>query len=568
MNEEIMQNSKKVLIIGLDGATWTILGPWIEAGMLPNLARLRDNGSWGELRSSIPPLTAPAWSSFLTGKNPGKHGVFHFVALDDEPVTASSGKPEIVDSRSIRSSTLWDILAHNDKKIGSINVPMSYPARPVNGFMITCLLTPPGATFTYPSDLSTQLDGYQIDLDRFIDHKPFARDLPAQQKKRIVKPSLQLMQEFNEMEEKRAEASLRLMETQPWDVFMVVFTATDRMGHYLWPYHLNPDADGTEEGRALHEAVVRFYKRLDQHVGALVQKAGTDAAVIIMSDHGMGPIYSKNTHWNNWLYKQGYITIEKSTSNSPDALMLKLGISRDKLRRIAYRIPGFSTSKLAKKAKTVQTAAIDFQNSKAYYIRIFDPVGGIRINAKGDEKERLRQELMKKLKEIIDPATGKPIVRWVMTREECFHGPYAEGMPDIILIMYPEYGSSDRLSNYSAIVTDRPEIGDPGGHHIEGIFIASGPEIVHNAVALPDLKIEDIAPTVLHLMGLPVPEDMDGRVITEILDPASIQNRPVIKGMPVGRWPDEQAALASHEDLTAGDDEKIQERLRALGYIE
>jgi hypothetical protein len=141
-------------------------------------------------------------------------------------------------------------------------------------------------------------------------------------------------------------------------------------------------------------------------------------------------------------------------------------------------------------------------------------------------------------------------------------------MPDIILIMYPEYGSSDRLSNYSAIVTDRPEIGDPGGHHIEGIFIASGREIVHNPTALPDLKIEDIAPTVLHLMGLPVPEDMDGRVITEILDPADIHKRPVVKGMPVGRWPDEQAALDSHADFTTGDDEKIQERLRALGYIE
>lgn len=563
-----MDKPNKVLIIGLDGATWTLLSPWIESGMLPNLASLRANGAWGELRSTIPPLTAPAWSSFITGKNPGKHGVFHFVALDDEPVDHSEKGYDIVDSRSIKSSTLWDILAHQGKTIGSINVPMSYPARPVNGFMVTCLLTPPNApVFTYPPELSTRLDGYQIDLDRFIDLKPFARDEEGAKIKRTVKPSLQLMEEFHAMEEKRAQATLELMETEPWDAMMVVFTATDRMGHYLWPYHNNPQPDDNPEAPAIHEAILRFYRRLDEHVGALVEKAGPETAVFIMSDHGMGPMYTRNTHWNNWLYKQGYITIEKSSTNSPDAWMLKLGISRDKIRKLVNRIPFLSNSKAVQKAKSARTAKIDYRASKAYYVRIFDPVGGIRINAQGEERARLRKELMEELKKLVDPETGKPIIRWVMTREECFHGPYAADMPDIILIMHAQYGSSDRLSGYSSICTEHAVTGDPGAHHIEGIFVASGPGIQASREPLPGLLIEDVAPTILHTLGLPVPEDMDGRVIVEMFQPGSANARPVLKSAPVGRWPDEESGV-SQSGFTASEEATIEERLRALGYIE
>ncbi|HWQ14620.1 MAG TPA: alkaline phosphatase family protein [Roseiflexaceae bacterium] len=563
-----MQDRERVLIIGLDGATWTVLGPWMDDGSLPNLARLRRQGCWGELRSTIPPLTAPAWSTFLTGKNPGKHGVFHFVALDDDPDVSVDAKAEIVDGRSIKSPILWDIVAHHGRRIGAINVPMSYPPRPVNGFMITCLLTPPGAAvFTYPPELSQQLPGYQIDLDRFISEKPFARDGDGPRTKRTVKPSLQLMREFHAMEEERGHTALRLMASEPWDVFMVVFTATDRMGHYLWPYHRAEDLDGSAEGRELHDAIYRLYVRLDEMIGELVAQAGPETAVIVMSDHGMGPIYRKNTHWNNWLYRQGYLSLHRGSASTPDGLLLRLGIPRDTIGRLVRRIPGLSRSTVIQKARTAQTAAIDYERSKAYYVRIFDPVGGIRINAQGAERERLRDELLEAIRAATDPQTGGPIVRWAWRREECYHGPYADSMPDIILVMHPDYGSSDRLSNYSAIVTDRPTIGDPGGHHIEGIFIASGPQIAAQPAPLPNLEIADIAPTVLHLMGLPVPDDMDGRVLTEILTAERLRARPVATAPSPGRWPSE-ADDTGQGELTDEDEELVRDRLRALGYVE
>ncbi|HEX2980941.1 MAG TPA: alkaline phosphatase family protein [Anaerolineaceae bacterium] len=558
----------RVLIIGLDGATWTVLSPWIEDGTLPNLARLRNAGCWGELRSTLPPLTAPAWSSFLTGKNPGKHGVFHFVPLDDGAdggSEAAADKPGLVDARSIQSPTLWDILAHQGKKIGSINVPMSYPPRPVNGFMITCLLTPPNAAvFTYPPELSQRLDGYQIDLDRFIDQKPFARDEQGVSQKRVVKPSLQLVEEFFEMEEIRARTALDLMDTQPWDVFMVVFTATDRMGHYLWPYHQR--GDGTPEGDSIHQGIRRLYQRLDEHIGALVEKAGDGTSVVIMSDHGMGPIYTRNTHWNNWLYKNGYLRVAQSSQKTLDGWLLRLGIPRDRIRALAHRIPGLAKSRVAQKARGAQTAQIDRQHSRAYYARIFDPVGGIFVNATGEEREQLIEELMGKLRELTDPVTGESIIRQLLRREECFHGPYVQGLPDIILLMHPQYGSSDRLSNYSAIVTERPELNDPGGHHMEGIFIASGQGVVARPEPLVGLQIEDIAPTVLYLMGLPIPKDMDGRELVEITAIERNLIQPLLRSEPHERWPSDAEAQPILETVDGGE-EIIYERLRALGYM-
>jgi predicted AlkP superfamily phosphohydrolase/phosphomutase len=539
---------------------------------LPNLARLRAEGSWGDLMSTIPPLTAPAWSTFLTGKNPGKHGVFHFIPLDDaasdtEEMQQKANKIEVVDARSIQSATLWDILGHQNRKVGAINVPMSYPARPVNGFMVTCLLTPPQASiFTYPPELSKQLTDYQIDLDRFIDEKPFARDVSGARKKRIVKPSLQLVKEFEEMEEKRARAALDLMTTQPWDTFMVVFTATDRMGHYLWPYHQKPPEGVSEEHRALHEAIHNLYKRLDEHIGQLIQQAGENTTVFVMSDHGMGPIYHKNTHWNNWLFKNGFLAIDQRSAKSVDGLLLRLRIPRDSIRRLLKRVPGLYGSKVVQKAKEAPTARIDYAQSKAHYVKIFDPVGGFYVHAKGDERERLRDELIQKIRETVDPTNGKPIVRNVYRREECFWGEHVDDLPDIIIEMNPEYGSSDRLSNYSSIVTDRPQISDPGGHHIEGVFIAKGPKTVHIADPLPGLNIADLAPTILYAMGLPIPEDMDGKVLTQIFDPASVQAQPAQFGSTVGRWPSEEEAQPILEKTQSGE-EAIVERLRALGYV-
>lgn len=300
-----MQPSQQALIIGLDGATWDVLDPWIRDGTLPNLARLRRGGCWGVLQSSIPPITAAAWSTFMTGKRPARHGVFHFIKLFNENDT-TAGEPELVSAQSIKSPMLWDILGHHGRKVGLVNIPLTYPPRPVNGIMVTGLLTPKNAAvFTYPPELSETITDYMFDLDRFVDKKPFMDAIDGE----IAAPTLALVQEFRDMLEKRIRVTRELMEARPWDLFMVVFIGTDRMGHYLWPYHHAARLNGAAgpEALALCDAVREYYVRLDEIVGELVERAGPEAAVIVMSDHGMGPKYTRRVHVNNWMREHGWL---------------------------------------------------------------------------------------------------------------------------------------------------------------------------------------------------------------------------------------------------------------------
>jgi predicted AlkP superfamily phosphohydrolase/phosphomutase len=564
-----LQKSNRVLIIGLDGGTWDVLDPWMKDGSLPNLAKLRQQGSWGELLSTVPPLTAPAWSTFITGKNPGKHSVFHFVQADSSNNNGGATEPDIVNSRSIKSATLWDILGHHDRKVGLINIPMSYPPRPVNGFMIACFLTPRNApVFTYPPELSNRLTDYQIDLDRFISHKPFARDSEDPPN---VEPSLELMQEFYTMEEKRARTALTLMKTEPWDTFMVVFTATDRMGHYLWPYHREIDSDGSPEWEQLHEAIFRFYIRLDKAIGEMVQEAGDDATVIIMSDHGMGWNHTKLVYWNLWLYQKGLLTVQSNVTN-PDSWLMQLKLPRDRIARLVRRVaPGSIRRKLIQKANATQILTFNSHQTRAYYKPIYGSVGGIYINLTGEAKNRLRDELMQAVKQVIDPATGQPVVQWVERGEVYYHGPYTQNMPDIVLVMDWHYAGDSKLSHYSSVVTELQldKVKYPGDHRMEGLFLAKGPEIETIADPLPNLNLQDIAPTILYLLGLPIPADMDGRVLSEALKPAVLQSRPVVQEMPKGMWPTDQVGQAfDSTDDASSDDETVKDRLRALGYLE
>jgi predicted AlkP superfamily phosphohydrolase/phosphomutase len=558
-----METSKKVLTIGLDGATWTVLTPWLEDGSLPNLASLRQAGCWGELLSTIPPLSAPAWSTFATGKNPGKHGVFHFVRQDGSDNT-SRAQPKIIDGRSVKSPALWDILGHHNRTVGLINIPMTYPPRPVNGFMVTGLLTPPNAPiFTHPPELSSKLTDYQIDLDRFIAHKPFARDSEKPPK---VEPSRELMQEFHNMMERRAKAALALMKSEPWDMFMVVFSGTDRMGHYLWPYHRDVDSDSSSKWSQLHQAIYDYYVRLDKAIGEMAKEAGKNATVIIMSDHGMGPSLTKSVHWNYWLRRKGLLSVQ-GTATSPDGWLVRLGLPRDKIALIARRIPGLIETKLVRKVKTASTVTLKARRTHAYYRHIYGNVGGIHINLQGEERERLRDDLIQALEQVLDPTTQQPIVRWTYRGEECYHGPYADNTPDIVLVMAPQYGGDNSMSHYSSIVTQLQDIQNSGGHQIEGIFVASGPEIESISKALPNLTIQDIVPTILYLMGQPIPSDMDGRVLTEIVKPTVLRTRPIAQETPTGMWPSDAIAQADTVTDSPSDDELIEARLRGLGYL-
>lgn len=559
-----MKTFNRVLIIGLDGATWDVLDPWIQDGSLPNLAQLRRNGVWGDLLSTVPPVSAPAWSTFMTGKRPGKHGVFHFI----NPFREKQVEPEIVNARSVKSPAVWDILAHHQRQVVLINVPMTYPPRPVNGVLITGLLTPKNApAFTYPPELGAELGGYVIDLERFIDKKPTqsgAFDLEA------TAPSLNLMRDFEDMLEKRARAALSLMDSRPWDAFILVFTGTDRMGHYLWPYHRHPSEDDPPGVQELCRAVHGYYVRLDERLGELAAQAGEDCAVIVMSDHGMGTQPTKWVHINNWLQEHNWLSAQKTDDShvsNPDRCLRRLGLPRDKIGRIVRRLPGLDKSRIVARARKSRALAADEARSDAYCKAIYhNKVAGLYINPRLSDERRaaLRREITDGIRSITDPETGQPVARQILLGAEYYAGPYAGAIPDLILSMEADYACNYSLGRYSGLVTERQSISGGGGHRPEGIFIAGGPGIAARSEALPNLDIEDIAPTLLYLLGLPVPSDMDGRALTEIMTPG--KSRPVERGEPMGFWPSEEAAFSGDQDTS--DDELVRERLQALGYLD
>jgi predicted AlkP superfamily phosphohydrolase/phosphomutase len=283
----------------------------------------------------------------------------------------------------------------------------------------------------------------------------------------------------------------------------------------------------------------------------------------------MGPKATKRVHWNNWMLQQGWLSAasESVRITNPDSWLGRLGLPRDKVIRAVRRIPGLAGQRLVRRAWKRSFASVNVSDSQAYCVPVFHSIAGIRINLQGAAKEALRQEIMSGLTDVIDPGSGEPVVQEICRGEDYYHGPYANGTPDILVSTKSEYLGSYRLGHYSSIVTG-VQLPEGGSHHPEGIFVATGAHVRANSEPLTGLKIEDVAPTILYLLGLPIPSDMDGRVIAEIVAPDHLKSRPIETGEPVGRWPSEGDAVFSDEIVSTEDEEQIRERLRGLGYID
>ncbi|HNB51271.1 MAG TPA: alkaline phosphatase family protein, partial [Anaerolineales bacterium] len=264
----------KVLIVGWDGATFDVIQPLLAEGQLPNLARFVQQGAWGTLRSIVPPVTPGAWTSFFTGKNPGKHGIYDFQDLD--PATYQF-KPVRTDRH--REKTLWQLLGEQGKRSLIFDVPYTYPPQPLNGWMLTGYGTPrtPDTVFTFPPNLTDLLPP---DLREEI---------------RIAQPthrfdrSPAFIAEWEQIMAGRKKLLHHLITQEAWDLFMVVFSITDNLAHVFWTYYdpAHPNYH-KPEGPAYREAFLNAYRLSDDLLGDLMTAAGPDTTTVILSDHGFG----------------------------------------------------------------------------------------------------------------------------------------------------------------------------------------------------------------------------------------------------------------------------------------
>lgn len=545
--------SDRVIVIGLDGATPDLLFHWAKEGKLPHMARLINNGASGPLRSTIPPITAPAWTSFMTGKNPGKHGLFHFIARPTKNYDYVT-----MNAKDNHARTLWRILSESNKNVGVMQVPMTYPPEKVNGFIVSGLGTPgPDSEFTYPTELREKL------LKEFKFKLQSTEIYTTNNEERFLA-------DLEETERKKEEITRFLMKTYDWDFFMVVFMMTDIVQHFFWKYmdETHP-AHNASDPQKYKNAILNTYQLMDGIIGNILSDIDKDTTVIIMSDHGFGPLY-KELHLNYWLKMQGLQKSNSSLSSKGKLWLLNHGLSFERIgeftskigvRGISRIMPKKITSKVPKRDAL---SAINWSETRAYS---YGNLGLICINLKGREPEgivpqveydNLRDYIIKELYKLKDPENGKNIVEKVYKREELYTGSYVEKAPDLFVVMDMTYQERATFGEFLVASVGRIEEKDismrrSGQHRMNGVFIMKGKNIQQN-LKQESAEIIDLAPTILYTMGVSVPSDMDGKVLKDVFNQDYLKENPI-----------ESPVDKTTSDPTLRENkEKVRERLKTL----
>jgi len=549
----------RTLIIGLDGATFDLIHPWAKAGHLPTFAKLMAQGVHAPLRAWPNLSSAAAWSSIVTGYNPGQHSVFNFV--DALPQAGAKWHPNTAADR--KKDPFWRFLSRAGKYVGVMNVPITYPADPINGFMLSGMDTPdlrsPG--FAHPPELLVELQNQGID---YVIDVPRLSLLDGGDPHQVPRPIQRMM-------DGHSRAILHLMKTRPWDTLMAVLVVTDRVQHFCWP------ADGVPFDQPDWTPIFSIYQQIDSFLSKALELIDENTTVLIISDHGFGPLRLAKRCLNQLFAHLG-LTGYRS---GPDRLTNKL------LERILVygrkTIP-FSLQKLL--AKTFsglhhraihehELSSIDWSLTKVFYS---PHMGTLTINLKGREPEGivlaedydpLRKQIQDILLNIKDPVSKRQVIKAVHLCEDIFHGPYLEKAPDLVMEWNFEVAPNCicyHVGKEPVIIhpPKRVDAGErwTGDHRPYGILIAYGPTIKKGST-VSNATLYDIAPTILYLQDHPIPKDVDGKVLTDIFMEDHLNRHPLQYSEP----PDIQWKTSAGE-LDTEESHKIEERLRGLGYIE
>jgi predicted AlkP superfamily phosphohydrolase/phosphomutase len=531
--------NRSTLLIGLDGATFHVLDPLMREGVMPSLQRVADTGVRATLRSVVPALTPPAWTSLVTGRLPGAHGIFDFFRKN-APASLHFG---LLTSRDVASPPVWAIASEAGLRSTVLNFPLTFPPARIEGHLV------PGGFMPWrqlrlgchPADLFDRLRR----LPRF-NPRELALDM-SEEAKAIEGCADEEYEAWIDMHIRRerqwVDIAQYLRQTEPADFTAVLFDGVDKLQHLCWRFIDPALAEGVRSAweRRVLEKCREYFRELDRRIEELMETFEPDATVVIASDHGFGA-QVRTFFANSWLEQQGHLawrTDQRPETTGPGALGLK------ELARHVYQMDW---------TRTRAFAPLPSGNG-IHIVRADDEHPG---GVSPDEYVAFRDRLAADLLAVTDPGTGERVVARVWAREEVFAGPFLELAPDLTLEL--EDGGLVSILSSPDAVRARPF--PTGTHHRDGIFVARGPEYRH-AAQLGTIGIPDVAPLLLHALALPLPASLDGRLPVEAIDPAALGRRPVHVSEGAAAAP----AIADGE-LDEEAEAEVLKRLQALGYVE
>lgn len=554
-----------LIVIGIDGGTFRVIDPLIEKGELPNMKKLIKSGVKGILKSTYPPITAAAWVSFMTGKNPGKHGFFDFREYNPNdytpsfvPRTKDAVREDVsaLHSSRFHGETIWDMLGNAGYEQTIVAVPMTYPPWEINGRMVSGYPCPDyNKPKTYPAEWGEEI-GRLFNLSA-IDYTRMDG----------------MIKECKELVRRKGKIILDQLKNKRGNVFSVVFSSTDFVQHYLWRCV-------EEQNYPYSSAIDEIHQEVDAVLGEILDLVSENTSIIVMSDHGFMSHPKKYFNLNSWLMLEKYIYLkqgQKSSklnifSNFIDILVNQVVYKKLKWKQTIKEkvtiMPLFVQKWVSK--QYFKSNLLDWDRTRAFRFRMYATVDGVVINRRGRQKhgivekgheyEQLREEIIRKLLEIKDPDTGTSVIAEVYKREEIYKGDFLENAPDVIVRFNSEFIGG--LETDTDIITPVPvELTDvfTGIHSQDGIFIFCGPN-VEKGIEIDPVNIVDISPTILYDLNVPVPDDLDGRVIENaFLD--------TYKTKPPRYIAVEKRHKKTREDLSEEDEESVKKALKGLGYL-
>ncbi len=435
--------SRRVVLIGLDGVPYSLLKRLLDDGIMPNLAELAREGSLRRMTSVHPWVSSVAWSSFMTGSNPAKHGIFGFI--DRDPATLKTFIPI---ARHMKASTLWDVLGDAGRRSVVVNVPVTYPPKPIRGVLISGFLSPRLEKAVHPPSLLPTLRrlGYRIDTDPWLARESREKAMP----------------DILDALEKRVRTLLHLMDTEEWDYFQCVIMETDRLHHFFF-------RQMEENDPVWAPAFFEVYRRIDAAIGEVRTRLGERDTLMLMSDHGFCSIETE-VFYNRWLADAGFL----SYAHTP-------------AKRIDEMAP--------------QTVAYALDPARIFInLKGREKFGHV---APGAEYERVRDELIQALTSFTLPDGKKPVLH-AYRREEIYNGPYLDRAADIIIAPVDGYDPKgafykDRLTHRDAMMV--------GMHTYDDAFL-----LAHGLALTDGVNIMDVMPTILAHLGIDPPPHVDGEV--------------------------------------------------------